>query len=240
MKPCRALAALAATSLAVSALADPPPPPAWDSQLSLGMNLASGNTESQEARAELTAKKETEDQAWKFSAEGAYAETDDQTTADRAKLLGRYDLFITEREFGSTQITFEYDDPAALHQRVVFGPALGYFLVKEETARLSVEAGPSYVNEKVGEEERQFVVLRLAERFDRDLGNESKLWEAAEYLPDIEQNGNFLANAEAGIEAAVKGPFSLKLKIEDRYNSKPAEGKEENDVLVTSAVCYKL
>ena len=72
------------------------------------------------------------------------------------------------------------------------------------------------------------------------LGGTARLWQKAEYVPKSEDFSDFLAFAEAGIEAMVSSRLSLRLVIQDKYDSEPALGQEENDMSIISALTWRL
>jgi putative salt-induced outer membrane protein YdiY len=66
------------------------------------------------------------------------------------------------------------------------------------------------------------------------------MWESAEYLPAFDDFQRFLLNAELGTEAAMNTRLSLRIVLQDKYNSDPAPGKKANDVTLIGGLTYKL
>lgn len=58
----------------------------------------------------------------------------------------------------------------------------------------------------------------------------AKLVQSLEYVPEAGDFSNYLLTGEAGIEAAISEHLNLRVVVQDKYDSTPAEGAEYNDV----------
>ncbi len=83
------------------------------------------------------------------------------------------------------------------------------------------------------------MTLRLAERFDEKISDRVKLWQMAEILPQVDKWDNYIVNAEAGIETSITRKLSLRTFLQDTYHSRPARGREHNDLKLVTAIAYK-
>ncbi len=211
-------------------------PDAWKRELSVGVNLKQGNTESTQAHAKFEAKKKN---AWDMALQISYTETDNKKTSDDAKGHIEYTEPFSERLYGSLRVSAEYDGPADLRYRVVFGPAIGVYLFNTNDHSLKVEIGPSYVTETTGDEHKEYGSIRVAERYERTWSDGSKIWQSMEYLPDVTDWNNYVLSSEVGLEAAIEKQFSLKLTVQHKYTAEPAEDKRPGDLAVISSLSYK-
>jgi putative salt-induced outer membrane protein YdiY len=55
----------------------------------------------------------------------------------------------------------------------------------------------------------------------------------------VEDFDNFLIVAELGTEATFNSRLSLRVVLQDRYNSEPAAGRKKNDLTLISGITYK-
>lgn len=238
-------AALAAAD-AFAADAAAGPSGKWETGIAAGLNLTSGNSETLSGTASLLSEKKTEKDTYRAGVEGAYGESENQDTGEddknveNAKVFAGYRHLLDERLYALIDASLGYDDIADVDYRLIVSPGLGYYLMKDAACTLGVEAGPAYIREEVGGEEDDILALRLAERYDRKLSDTAKVWQGVEYLPDVSDFGNYLLNAEIGVEAALNARMSLRLAAKDTYDSEPAEGREKNDLSVTGSLVYKL
>jgi putative salt-induced outer membrane protein YdiY len=247
-----ALILLAAGTIAVAADTTQtnlpaPPPPKWDSSITLGATLTRGNSKTYMASGIANTKRTwTNDEAL-FGASAGYGESTinvngnsvDTTTASYVKGYGQWNHLFTPKVYGGLRLTGEHDDIAALTYRFTTGPQLGYYFIKESEGSLSAEIGPSYTWEKFfSQPEVDYVSLRLAERGERKFATGAKIWESVEWLPRVEDFSNYIVNAEAGVSAPISKALCVSLIMQDTYQSVPAMDKLKNDFKLIAGLTY--
>ncbi len=220
----------------------------WQISMAIGFNKTDGNSDTLLLNSSLTAEKEMEKNIYRFGIEGAYGETkveqedgstEDTATAQNAKGFAHYKR-THERSYVYLDSSVLHDDIAEVDYRALMGPGAGYFLIKSEVATLGIEAGPTYLWEKVGGQEDDYPVLRFAQRYDWQISETAKLWQAVEYLPRIDDSEDYLLNAEIGAEAALNTHLSLRVVVQERYDNTPAEGQERSDLTMIVALALHL
>ena len=214
--------------------------------LAAGVNVQSGNSDTMTANASLLTEGEKAGLgSVRAGVEANYGEstievtgTDgmmsdiDETTVKNAKIFANAKKTLTEKTFGYGDLGVFYDEIAKIDQRTTVGVGGGVYLVKDETTKLSAELGISQVFEDVADMTDDYLAVRMAERFDHELSKTAKVWESVEYLPEAADFGNFLLNAEIGIEAAVNSHVSLRFVVQEKYDSEPAAGLEKGELSV--------
>jgi putative salt-induced outer membrane protein YdiY len=165
-------------------------------------------------------------------------EVTDTTTAN-ANGFGQYNHLFTERLYGGVRLDLLHDAVSDVKYRVTLSPLAGYYLIKQTNTFLAVEAGPSLVTEKVGNESDTYAALRLAERFEHKFSNKARVWQSIEILPQIDRFENYIINAEVGAEASLTENFSLRGVIQDTYDNEPAAGRKKNDLKLITSLVYK-
>jgi len=220
--------------------------------LAVGGSMTSGNSETLNANASLGGVLETQVRELRLGVEGSYGESqvettadgvtkrEDETTTQNAKAFACY-----KRKFGETYAysdnSIRHDDLAALDYRLVVGVGGGRHVVSTETSKLGLELGGAYVREEMADDTADdYLAFRVAGRHEQKVGESSKLWESAEYLPRWDDFDDYLINAEAGVEAALNARLDLRLVVQDRYDSKPPEGIDKNDVAVIGSLVCRL
>jgi putative salt-induced outer membrane protein YdiY len=146
---------------------------------------------------------------------------------------------LNDRLYASLDAVAIYDDISEIDYRVTVGPGIGVYLVKNERVSLSFEAGPSYVWEEVGDVEDDYLALRAAQRLDVKFNAGAKMWESVEYLPDTADFNSHLINAELGVETTVTEGIVLRVVVQNKYDSEPAAGREQNDLSLASSLGVK-
>ena len=222
--------------------------PPWEKSASLGFNLTRGNSENLLLTGSLRFDyaKEGDPSEFHFELSGSEGKTEDQDTGEEEVTQREIDLGVqyrhlfSDRFYGALGLNAEYDEVAAINYRVSIDPALGYYVVKEDDMRLAFEAGPSHVFEEVGDEPEElrnnYWAWRVAERFEWDISETSKLFQTAEVTGSFEDSEDTIVDAEIGVEAALSTMLSLVVTVTDTYDNLPAAGKKRNDLSLVSAL----
>jgi putative salt-induced outer membrane protein YdiY len=210
-----------------------------------GVTLTDGNSETLLANGSVVS--EGEDPGLgsiRFGVEGNYGENtvdgEKSTTTENVTAFGNAKKTLSEMTFAYLDARVLHDDIASIKYRATIGPGLGLYLLKDDAASLSVEAGPSYVWEEVDGVTDNYLALRVGERYERALSETSKVWQSLEYLPEVSDFNNYQINAELGMEAALNATLNLRLVLQDRYEGQPAEGNDSNDLTLIGGVSMTL
>ncbi len=230
---------------AQSPVAPPASPAPLKTSLDLGATLTDGNSESRKANGSLTLEGERAPLgSFLAGAQVNYGESkvngETETDLDNAKAFGNAKKTLSAMTFAYGDISALYDNMAEIDYRVTAGPGAGFYLLKTPAHTLSMEAGPSYVWERVSEGDDDYLALRAAERYEYVVAPGTRFWESVEILPEVSDFSNFLVTAEAGAEAAVNAHFSLRLVLQDKYDSQPGAGLDKNDLILIGGVSLKL
>lgn len=213
--------------------------------LDIGATLTDGNSESTKANASLNVQAEKEKLGSILGGiQVNYGES--KVDGEEEKDLDNAKAFINVKKT-ATPMTFFYFDTSALYDniadidyRLTAGPGGGFYAVKSARDTLSFEAGPTYVWERVAEEDDDYLAVRVAQRYEHVFAPGTRFWQSAEYLPEAGDFGNHLLNAEVGCEAALNSRMSLRLVLQDKYDSEPGPDLERNDILFIAGVSFKL
>ena len=142
---------------------------------------------------------------------------------------------------------------ADIHYRFSFSPGVGYYFIKNPKTFLAGEFGPGFVTERLHthihnandvhivsrDDDQEYMTLRFADRFEHKFSDSVRVWQMAEFLPQIDRWHNYIINAEVGVEVALSKKFSLRSYVQDTYDNEPAEGRKKNDLKWITALAYK-
>lgn len=213
----------------------------WEHTLALGVTATSGNSDTKLGTASwLSEFMSLGGNLTRFSADGQNGESDGKKSADNAKGNINHKHLLGERTYAVGDVAALYDSVADINYRVTVSPGLGYYLMKNDAATLSTDIGPAYVWEKLGGVENDYAALRVAQRYERKLGTNAKVWQSAEYLPQIDDFDKYIVSGELGVEAPLTAAINLRLVFKDQYDNIPAAGRERNDTQIVGAVALKL
>jgi putative salt-induced outer membrane protein len=241
---CRILAAAAlAATIAASYAADPvpaePKKSLWDGSVGVGLTLTSGNSDTLMVNGNVQANRKWDRNELNLGADGTYGEDSGTKNAEQARGYGQYNRLFTERVFGYARAEGLHDAIADVDYRFTLSPGAGYYFIKTTNTTLRAELGPGWIYECRDGVTDDYFTLRLAERFDKKLNDTVKLWEALEYLPQVDRFENYIINAEIGIEVALSKKLVERTFFQDTYDSEPAPGRKKNDMKLVFAIGYK-
>jgi putative salt-induced outer membrane protein YdiY len=213
--------------------------PAWDSSIAVGFSLTKGNSDTLLTTAAFKTSKKAGENEYMSGVDGSYGENDSVKNIETLHGVGQYNHLFSDRFYGFLNIEGLHDDIADLAYRFTLSPGAGYYFLKETNTMLAGEAGPSLICQRLGGVDTTYASLRLAERFEHKLDNGARVWEKAEFLPQVNKLRNFLVNAEIGAEASLTKTFSLRVSLQDNFVNEPAPGRKKNDVKIISSLVYK-
>jgi putative salt-induced outer membrane protein YdiY len=219
-------------------------PPKWSGSSGMGLTVNKGNSDNLMFNTHFDIGKDfSKSDSVKFGVSYTFGQDKTggvkRTTTSALQAFGDYKHLFSERMYGNLRLDFFHDDVASVKYRVLVGPALGYFFIKNDKTKLSAEAGPSYVIEKVGNNETSYLALRISERLEHTINKSWRIWQSADFFPKVDDFDNYLIVAELGTEASLTERLSLRVVLQDRYNSEPAAGRKKNDLTLISGVSYK-
>lgn len=230
------------TATTTTATNAPPKNPPWDVSAAAGLTLTRGNSKTLLFTANVAANKkwDHDQNELNLGADGVYGENDNVKNAESVHGFGQYNRLFSERAFGYLRLEGLHDAIADIDYRLQVSPGAGYYFLKQTNLTLRGEVGPGYIYEHDGDgTTRSYMSLRVAERFEYKLNDHAKIWECAEYLPQVDDFQNYIINAEIGVETTMTKKLSLLAYIQDSYHSEPAAGRLKNDLKLVSAIKYK-
>jgi putative salt-induced outer membrane protein YdiY len=235
------LAALADTSTNTGAAGSVTPEKKypWESSVSAGLTVTSGNSDTVLATLALATARKTPDNEYSLGADFAYGKANSVKNLETYHAFGQWNHLFSDRVFSYVRGDVLRDTIADLRYRVTLSPGAGYYFIKQENTTFAGEVGPGVVFRDLGGKRETFATLRLAERFEHKFSPGTRVWESAEFLPQVDRFKNYIVNAELGAEAAFTKSLSLQVVLSDSYNSEPALGRKRNDVKLVSGVSYK-
>jgi len=215
------------------------PPNPWEITGAAGLNLARGNSDNLQLNAEVLASYITLSDEVYLDASYLYGEDRGAVNNNVFRAYANYNHLLNECFYYGLFSDFLHDELANVDYRVDVGPNLGYYLIKNDTTKLAIEAGAGYLWEKVDVKDDYFT-LRFAQRFEHKLSNRIKFVESVIYQPRADDFGDYLLTAEAGISFAISKHWAIKASVRDIYDSTPAAGAKGNDLAVLASLAYSL
>jgi putative salt-induced outer membrane protein YdiY len=236
------------------AAAAPPPPPApkadkvkrWSGSVLGSAIVSRGNSESETYRVNFDATRKGDNNTLTLSAGYAFGRSEERstgdvsTTADNWFGQAKVDHQLGERWYDYALVRVEADYVADLDVRVSPGVGIGYRWIKLPDMNFNTEAGINWVYEQYDNDGHDdHFAVRLAYHLDKKINDKVSFVHNLEYLPSVQDLGDFNLNVDAGLRITLTQRLFADLKAEWRHDASPAPGAEENDLRYTVGVGYK-
>lgn len=216
-----------------------PPKVAWHGSLQAGALMTRGNSNSDSVNLAADGILRRKEDRISLSGGYLYARQKDVRTGERTKssdtwfAQGKYDSFFTEKWYVYGNMRVERDMVARLDMRLTPGVGIGYQWRESPDFNFWTEAGPTYVYEKYFSNAgaNKHFAARFAYHVDKKLNDTVNVFHSMEFLPNLENGGEFNLIADAGVRAMFTEKLFGEAKVQWLDNSNPkAERTLENDL----------
>ncbi len=232
-----------------------PPAQEWTGAVIANLAVARGNTNKMTVGAEANAALRREDEwfndrytlgaGYNFGRSGGGASGDEAITdTNNWQTTAKWDKFWSEKLYGYTNVKLEHDAIADLYYRVTPGVGLGYQWLEGPKTNFNTEAGFSYVHEAYNQadgtvDNNDSISLRFAYHLEHLLSDNASLFHNLEYVPAIDDPGDYNLAADIGMKFKITGNFLAQIKLEYRRDSTPADEALKNDLLWTMGLGWQ-
>jgi putative salt-induced outer membrane protein YdiY len=218
----------------------------WHGDIKAGLVVTSGNSRSQTANVIADANRRGEKDRITLKAEYLFARDTNvetgqtNTTTDSWDALGKYDYFLTKKVYLYGLMSAEHDRIADLNIRLAPSAGIGYQWHEGPVWNFNTEAGLGFTYEDYAHDgEREYMSARAAYHYDRKLIDKLKFFNDLEYRPDVSDLGRYTLDGDIGLHTDFNKSLFAEFKLEWKYNSDPAPGREKNDLRYILSAGYQ-
>lgn len=217
------------------------PAPKWETTAAAGLSLTRGNSHTVLTTLGLDSKRKWDSDEALLGISGGYGKSQGVRNTDFVQAFGQWNHLVSDRVYGGVRVDGNHDGISKLSYRFRVSPLIGYYLIKEEKTTLSVEAGPSIVNEKYDNlPVDTYVAARFGEKFEHKLSDTAKVWQTAEYIPQVDRwVEKYVISGEVGISSAITKQWDMRVVAQVIHDSEPAPGRKYNDFRLIAGSGYK-
>lgn len=241
--PERAVETFSAPPEFEAAASPPADEPAWEGELTAGMDIERGNSFKTEAGAGIHAVRETEQNRVRVEASYQGERTRNEatrvstTTKRDLALLLRYDRFMSEVFYWYGSSEAERDGPKDLDLRFMGGAGFGYRWFDTDELKLEGDAGLSWIRESYRESalDDDFVASVLTWTLERRLpslmSDRLTLFHQGKFWLDLEDwDDRLFSRLTTGVRSDLTPGTFLELKLVWEYDAEPSRDKKRQDV----------
>ncbi|MGL4514645.1 MAG: DUF481 domain-containing protein [Lacipirellulaceae bacterium] len=214
----------------------------WDSGFELGLNGASGVSESISIRTGGFIKREAKD--YKLSTTLYYNKTSSEglEVQSNALLDARYDWLFDDSPWSIYVLSQGfYDEFQSFDFNFNVASGIAYQWIKTDRTSFTTSVGPGTSREFGGIRDEWVAEANFGLNFTHKLSESQKFYAKIDYFPEWENFGRYRVLADTGVEIELNQPsnMSLKLSATDRYDSEP-EGFEPHNLNYSALLIWKL
>jgi putative salt-induced outer membrane protein YdiY len=234
-------------SFGLSGLADEAKeePPRWKGDVSLGLSLARGNTQSSSFSFTFAADgpvNKANTLIWANKAIYLFGEVDGETSAENLLVASRLDWEHAGRLYSYYELQGVRDRFKNYSYRLLPAVGIGYKVIAAETLALGLDVGLSQVFTKYYDtgDTDNYTGLKIGEQFVWKIAETSELNQKVEIAPDVSELKRYFLRLEANLITAIAKSWSVKLTFIENYDNKPVgPGIKKNDVTFIAGLSRK-
>lgn len=221
------------------------PPKTWKGNVSAGINIQDGNTESTSThiKGEYTHERKRDNIYFDVLARYEVVtnkKTDvDEETINEQRATAKYEYKHSLRLYSFFNQYLEHDEIENLNYRLISSPGVGFRFVLKEALKYKAEGGPAYTYERFhGEIIEETLGIRIGQYFDWKILPTTAFYAKAEYIQSADNRDDWRLDSGMGIKHNLTKSLSLNLELLDQYDNTPGEGKEKEDRAIIGSVGY--
>lgn len=213
----------------------------WRGFFDANLALTTGNAETKTFSNAAGATRETKRDTIKLYFTSLFAENsttgESVVTANAIRGGSRYELNVTDKTFTYGFVDLEYDEFQSLDLRNVLGGGFGYHAIKNERMRFDVYGGGAFNQEFFSNDiTRRSAEITVGEEFNYTLTDRTSFNERLTFYPNLSETGEYRLQFDTGLVTDVFRWMAWNVTFSDRFLSNPVNGREQNDILLTTGV----
>ncbi|MCA9406554.1 MAG: DUF481 domain-containing protein [Candidatus Omnitrophica bacterium] len=212
----------------------------WESRISIGYSQAGGNTESNQANAELEIKRTTDLDQFTGKVSTYISRKDNKTDGKKFYGLLRNDRKTAKdgRAYYFYKMEADQDRYANINYRMTPGIGLGYWFAKNDNFKLQGEAavGAQYTNYRDDTENNTDAIAAPRAYLESKLFGDLKLTNDVTYYSSFEDTDAYRLHSETALVNPMSEHVAWKVSFVDDYNNAPSSGKKKNDYRLVSGL----
>jgi putative salt-induced outer membrane protein YdiY len=220
-------------------------PPHWKGDVSLGLSLARGNSQSSSFSFTFAADgpvNKANTLTWANKAIYLFGEMDGDTSAENLLVASRLDWHHSGRLYSYYELQGTRDRFKNYGYRFLPAVGLGYKVIAAEAVTLGLDVGVSQVFTKyydTGDTEN-YTGLKIGEQFTWRISETAEFNEKVEISPDISEFKKYFFRFEANLITAIAESWSVKLTFINNFDNRPVgAGIKKNDVTFIAGLSRK-
>ncbi len=170
---------------------------------------------------------------------------DNETAQDNLNLTYRLDIFLNEKWFYQSELSYGWDEPKSIEERYRLGQGVGYQFWDGEDSALALGGGLVFLEEDLAAEAEQDEhsrggnTWRITADYRHKLPVFGQVFHKSEWLWGQQVAGDWRLNSETGITIPLGYGLHSEILIEYDYSNLPTIGNHKKDINKKIAIGYQ-
>lgn len=222
--------------------ADPPKQDGqWRGALGAGLSVTQATTDSLSVNLTGDAVRATAADQWDLAGAVLYGSSKDAagvstTSANLARVGGRYAYNLSPSVFGYSSLNLSYDQLQEIDLRAVAVLGLGYHVVKTDTTVFDVFGGLAYNHTRYVYDTVNAAELQLGEESSHQLSAGTSVTQRLAVYPNLSDTGQYRVQFAAGLVTKISDSLNLTVTLANNYQSNPQPGISHNELLFITGI----
>jgi putative salt-induced outer membrane protein YdiY len=200
-------------------------------EANVGVTLSRGNSESDNLSLDGRLVTRTPRNRYTLSGQFTREESEGILVKENWRSLVKYDYFVSDRWFWFNSANFESDEFADLNLRTALAAGMGYQFFEGPIRSLSVEFGPSYINENFATaEDDSFLGTRWAVNFEQRVRDGLTFFHFNDGLLGLEASDQLTVRSRTGLRLSLTERVIARLQTSVKWDQSPSAGTDSTDV----------
>ena len=228
-----ALALVAASAQGATLLSD------WDSSLDLGLTLTRGNSDTSLFTTNYKAQKKVDQDEYFTGIGYTFGQDTGSTITDELTGFFNWNRLVSDSDYFGLKLEGRKDAIANIDYRLQGSALYGHYFIKNDTTNFSVEGGPGFTTVSLGGVETNTSHVYVGEKASHKLTDNTNLTQSFSGYASLDDLDRYNMVFNIGVDTAMSESMSLKVFLENKYESTPAAGSTNNDLRLVSGISYK-
>ncbi|MFW6093648.1 MAG: DUF481 domain-containing protein, partial [Pseudomonadota bacterium] len=209
-------------------------------EANVGVTVTDGNTETENLHLDGRVVTRSPRNRYTVTAEYNREESEDVLVQRDWRGLVKYDHFVSEKWFWFNSASFESDEFADLELRSALAAGMGYQFFESDARSLSLEIGPSYIDENFETaEDESFVGSRWALDFEQQLWNGLFFFHYQEGLLGLEETSDLTIRSRTGLRMSLTERIIARIQTAVDWDNSPPAGTDKTQLEHAFTIGYQ-
>ena len=212
-----------------------------NTRVNIGVTVTSGNTDRSSTHFDGEFSARTAKNKYTAGVESDSSKENGVKTESNSSGYIKYDHFLSEKWFASSNALFEKDSFKDLNLRSTLGIGAGYQFFETPVTNLSIESGINYVDEDyITGADTSFSAGRWAVNYNRYFYNKAfQLFHFHEGYISLQDTNDMFIRSRTGIRVPLFAHINASLQYNLDWDKSPAPGRKKTDGMLMFTLGYQ-